>query len=328
MTDGKQARRRNHRRPDVLRARGNLYLVDLRRSVSAHAQHDVGGFGDTLNGQGGNDIIHAGAGNDIVAGGSGDDTIYGGAGNNIATYSGPSTTYAVALQAGASAAAVRDRSGADGTDTLVDVQQLQFTDRTVDISTAAKAATLSPSQFAGLIEIYIASFDRAPDALGLDFWGARLKDGMPLQDIAKSFFTQPEVATFYPAGQTTQAFVTAVYNNVLNRGPDAAGLAYWVGQLQSGQSSKDSFLLDVISGATAFAGSDDARTLANKLAVGGHFALTQGLSDVAWSKTVMAGVSAAASSVAIANQATDTFAAMAATGSTSELVVQIVGITA
>ena len=115
---------------------------------------------------------------------------------------------------------------------------------------------------------------------------------------------------------------------MLDRGPDDAGLAYWTNQLQSGRVSKDGFLLDLVSGAKAFAGSSDALTLANKQAVGGHFALTQGLSDVAWAKTVMAGVTSAASSVASANAATDGFAAMAASGSTSELVVQIVGIAA
>ncbi len=326
---------------------GNLYLVDfdgeLFRLVPSTNSADLG---DTIDGQGGNDAIHAGGGNDMVAGGSGDDALYGangndrltggpgadflvgGPGQNTAVYAGASTSYAVTLQAIASAFTVRDRSGADGTDTLAGIQQLEFTDRTVDISWAPKAAGLSAAQLGNLIEVYVASFDRAPDALGLQYWGARLADGMALKDIAKSFFVQPEAAAFYPPTQTTPAFVTTVYDNVLGRGPDDAGLAYWTAELQSGRVSKDGFLLDLISGAKAFAGSADALTLANKQAVGGHFALSQGLSDVEWSKTVMAGVSSAPSSVASANMATDNFAAMAASGSTSELVIQIVGIAA
>jgi hypothetical protein len=40
--------------------------------------------------------------------------------------------------------------------------------------------------------MYVAYFNRAPNAVGLDYWASRLTEGMTLQDIAKSFFAQPE----------------------------------------------------------------------------------------------------------------------------------------
>jgi hypothetical protein len=60
--------------------------------------------------------------------------------------------------------------------------------------------------------------------------------------------------------------------------------------------------------------------------VGAHFALTQGLNNAAWARTVEAGVNGTAASVTAANAQTDAFAAIAATPATSELVVQIVGL--
>ena len=136
---------------------------------------------------------------------------------------------------------------------------------------------------------------------------------------------QPEAAAAYPSSQSIDAFVTKVYNNVLNRGPDAGGLAYWSGELQSGHVSKDSFLLAILNGAKAAGGSGDAQILANKELVGAHFALTQGLSNLAWANLVMKNVDGTAASVTAANAQTDAFATTAAAG-TTEFVVQILGI--
>lgn len=250
----------------------------------------------------------------------------GGPGNGTSVYAGASSNYKVTLSAGSSVVTVQDKVGSGGTDTLTSIQKLQFSDQTTDLSWFIKSASLSAAQLGSLVEVYIASFNRAPDALGLAYWGSRLKDGMGLQDIAKSFFVQPEAAAFYPAGQSTQSFVSSVYDNVLDRGPDAAGLAYWADGLQSGGVSKDSFLLAIINGAKSFPGSIDVQTLANKAAVGAHFALTEGLSNLEWAKAVMAGVGGTANSAAAANSLTEGFAQTAESPGTSEFVVQIVGI--
>ena len=247
-------------------------------------------------------------------------------GSDTSVYSASSSHYQVVVTAGSPVITVHDKVGTGGTDTLTNVQRLAFSDQTTDLSWFTKSASLAPGQLAGLVEVYIASFNRAPDAGGLAYWGGQLKDGMNLQDIAKSFFVQPEAAAFYPAGQSTQAFVSSVYNNVLDRGPDAGGLAYWVEGLQSGGVSKDSFLLAIINGAKAFPGGIDIQTLANKEAVGAHFALTEGLNDVEWARAVMTGVDASATSATAAKSLTDGFATTAGSPLTSEFVVQIVGV--
>jgi hypothetical protein len=70
----------------------------------------------------------------------------------------------------------------------------------------------------------------------------------------------------------------------------------------------------------------DAQYIANKEAVGAHFALTQGLNNATWAETVESAVNGTAASVTAANGQTDGFAIVAATPATSELVVQITGI--
>ena len=304
------------------------YHLSAAGNAFAHTINDIIP-GDTIVGTANADIINALGGNDTITGGPGNDTITGGSGINTSVYTGAATNYTATVTAGAPAYTVQDRVGTDGTDTLTNIQNVQFTDQTLNTSWVTQAANLPTAQFAPLIELYIASFNRAPDAVGLDYWAAQFSGGMSLSQIAASFFVQPETVAAYPVGQSTQTFVNPVYQNVLGRQADTGGLNYWVGQLQSGAVAQNNFLLAIINGALApTGGSTDAQYLTNKELVGGHFALTQGLSDPAWAKTVMAGVNATAASVTTANQVADSFAATAATASSPELVVKILGIVA
>ena len=55
-----------------------------------------------------------------------------------------------------------------------------------------------------------------------------------LQKIAQSFINSAEFAAAYGSNLSNTAFINALYSNVLHRAPDAAGSAYWLGQLSSG----------------------------------------------------------------------------------------------
>lgn len=324
---------------------------------------------DTLNGGSGNDALVDGSGNDSVFGGVGDDLIFddasllkpggneiyqlselgelfrvfggndgsqgrggndyvdGGDGVDTALYAGPSSHYKLVV--GPSTVTIQDKVVADGLDTLVSIEHTHFMDRTLDTSWFTKAASVPASQFTDLTDMYIAYFDRAPDALGLFYWASRLSDGMTLQEIAKSFFVQPETVAAYPAGQTTEQFVTEVYDNVLGRNPDQPGLNYWVNSLQTGGVSKDEFMLAIIYGARAETGSAaDVQFLANRNLVGKDYAVTEGLSNVAWAKAAIADVDNSAASVQAAYQVIDGYAAIAASPTNPELVVQLVGVVA
>lgn len=279
---------------------------------------------ETLRAGSGNDTIVGNAFNNVIQGNAGNDTIDGAAGINTSVYTAPSKGYAITMTVGSESQSVRTKVGTDGTDTVMNIQKLQFTDQTLDATWITKTAALSAAQITNLTDLYVASFNRAPDALGFDYWGGQLKDGMSLASIAASFFVQAEAKAAYPDGQSAPVFVTEVYSNLLGRAPDPDGLTYWVGQLQSGRLDKGTFLLSTIGGVLGA----DATYVANKGAVGAHFALTQGLSNVAAAQTVMALVNGTASSVPAANAQTDSFAATAETTAGTELVVKILGIVA
>ena len=95
---------------------------------------------------------------------------------------------------------------------------------------------------AAVIRLYFAYFNRIPDKAGLDYWLAQLRAGVSRTAISQAFASSPEFQATYGALDNGQ-FVTLVYNNVLGRTPDAFGLAYWIGQLDSGAETRGEVML-------------------------------------------------------------------------------------
>ena len=142
-------------------------------------------------------------------------------------------------------------------------------------------------------KLYVATFNRAPDAAGINYWA---NSGMSIENIAQSFFDQPETQSLYPSSTANSSFVASVYANLFNRAPDTDGLNYWVQELDSGSVSKQNFILAVINGAQNTDISQDATILTNKQTVGLDF-VAKGLDDVTLARSVMANVDATQTSV-------------------------------
>jgi hypothetical protein len=83
--------------------------------------------------------------------------------------------------------------------------------------------------------LYMAAFHRVPDVGGLDNWVNYVRGGNSLQSAADAFVASPEFQLTYGSLNDTQ-YVTLLYENVLGREPDPAGLASWTGLLGSGTS--------------------------------------------------------------------------------------------
>jgi hypothetical protein len=90
---------------------------------------------------------------------------------------------------------------------------------------------------APLVRLYWAFFLRAPDKSGLDYWVGKLNAGKKLAAVASQFAQSSEFQTKYGSASNAK-FVTLVYENVLEREPDAAGLAYWVTRLDAGTKTR------------------------------------------------------------------------------------------
>lgn len=82
--------------------------------------------------------------------------------------------------------------------------------------------------------LYEAAFNRAPDLDGLGYWNKEFDQGASLESVSQRFITSPEFTGLYGPALSTDAFVTALYQNILDRAPEQSGLAFWVDQLQTG----------------------------------------------------------------------------------------------
>lgn len=132
--------------------------------------------------------------------------------------------------------------------------------------------SVTQSQAAAL---YAAVFNRAPDQAGLNYWVEQ--DSFIV--MAESFVAHPVFTDKY-GDLDDQAFVEAIYENVLLGQGDDEGVEFWVGALQGGL-SRGEFLASFIDAALAYDGDDaDALlrkdALVNKVTVGLYYADTLG----------------------------------------------------
>jgi len=81
--------------------------------------------------------------------------------------------------------------------------------------------------------LYRAAFLRNPDSAGLDFWVRKRWSGKSPVWIANFFTASSEFRGRY-GSLSNDEFVSRIYENVFERGPDPTGRAYWVAKLDKG----------------------------------------------------------------------------------------------
>ncbi|NNE95883.1 MAG: DUF4214 domain-containing protein [Acidimicrobiales bacterium] len=94
-----------------------------------------------------------------------------------------------------------------------------------------------------ILRLYNAFFNRVPDVVGAKYWIGVSKgevDGKTYKniEIARFFTTSSaEFGNFYENAPSDEAFLTRVYENVLGRGSDPSGYAYWLDILKGTNAS-------------------------------------------------------------------------------------------
>jgi len=179
---------------------------------------------DRIEGLGGNDRIEGRGGNDWLDGGDGIDQ---------ALYGGRSIDYEISeLSPGrwqvSDQRAFIQQVGADqgdGEDTLVNIERLVFSDVTIALDLDGVGGKA--------YRVYKAAFDREPDSGGLGYWIGQMDNGMGMVEVAARFIDSDEFRSLYGTNPTNGQFLTKVYNNVLDRDPDAGGYAWWIEQLEN-----------------------------------------------------------------------------------------------
>jgi Ca2+-binding RTX toxin-like protein len=213
--------------------RANYSTSPASVTVNLLASAAIDGWGGTdtlinvegVRGSAFNDLLTGDVQNNYLEGRSGNDIIDGGAGVDTAAYNGNRAYYVVTK----TTAGWTVTSSAEGADTLTNIERLKFADAAVafDISGTGGQA----------YRVYQAAFNRTPDAGGLGYWIKQMDDGTSLNSVAAGFIASAEFKSVYGANPTNAQIVAKLYDNVLHRPGETAGVNFWVGELNAGSRS-------------------------------------------------------------------------------------------
>ena len=123
-----------------------------------------------------------------------------------------------------------------------EVQKISYSDQDVLLTSVTPVVNVDIK----LAQIYLAAFRRAPETGGYNYW-VQQEASSGIEGIANTIFSIASVKQIYPDSMTQAEFVTAIYNNVFNRTPDAEGLNYWTGQLNN--KSRGALVVDMTNAA-------------------------------------------------------------------------------
>ena len=115
-------------------------------------------------------------------------------------------------------AVITDQFGNGGSDTLVGIERVHFTDKVL----AFDADGVAGKGY----RVYKAAFNREPDGGGLGYWIDQMDDGMDMVEVAARFIDSNEFRLMYGISPSDEDFLTKVYQNVLGRDPEPGDRGY------------------------------------------------------------------------------------------------------
>ena len=276
-------------------------------ATEALYKHFIDGLSEIIVGSSGNDNIWVYAGNHTVDGGLGVDIVDLSCAKLLDVKISKSTDSFTLNWSG-------------GVTSLKGVESIEFSDKTINLTVQAKAASAPQADVTRLVELYTAFFNRVPDADGMSFWIDEMKSGKTIIQVAESFYNAGvnySSLTGFTATMKNTDFINVIYKNVLGRkdGADAGGLSFWDGALTSGQASRGTLVTEILNSAHTFKGNATwgwvADLLDNKITVAKKFSIDMGLNYNTPEESITKGMT-----IASAITPTDTTAAVTLIGVT------------
>ncbi|MEM9148440.1 MAG: DUF4214 domain-containing protein [Pseudomonadota bacterium] len=241
--------------PQALRVIGN----DLANRISGTegAETLEGGAGaDRLEGRAGADEMLGGAGPDTLLGGAGDDWLEGNGGaDRLVGGAGFDTARVGGVYAPQAASFAPDGALLTRGDRLEGVERVHYDNGVLALDT--EGALLGE-----VVRLYRAAFGREGDA-GVLFWQDQRLAGSSALAVARAFTDSLEFQTRYGVDPEDEAYVEALYDNVLGRPGEAGGVDFWTAELGAGRSRAEVLL--------AFAEAPETVVIVDQLLAAGLF---------------------------------------------------------
>ena len=185
-------------------------------------------FADNLHGNDVNNVINGSAGNDQITGGGGNDNIDGGVGIDIAIFSRASKGYKISTEA--TSVLVTGDAITDGIDTLLNIERIRFSDKSIAIDLNGNAGISAKVIGAVLGKTQVQNSSYV--GLGLSY----LDKGMSYSDLSALALTA--------VGATTNdAVVSTLWKNVIGTDATAEIKAPYIKMLTDGMKVGDLVVL-------------------------------------------------------------------------------------
>jgi len=181
------------------------------------------------------DSLFGGAGNDTITGGMGSDTIDGGDGIDSAVFVGSRSNYT--LSKTGSTFTVREKTGADGIDTLTNIERLQFSDGKLAID-------LGVTQSAGEVVLLMGALLGKSSLTDKEMVGQLLRffdAGFSIHDAANVLVSRG-ILDGFAGGSNTNAYVNMIYKAVTGQVATLADTTELAALIDSGSYTKADFL--------------------------------------------------------------------------------------
>jgi hypothetical protein len=183
--------------------------------------HQIGAGGvDSLRGTAVTDRLDGLGGNDLLTGFGGNDQLNGGNGIDTAVFQRARSNYIVSP----SGTSINALAGDEGTDTLSQIERLQFSDQSLAFDIVGAAGTTA--RILGAVFGRAAVANKEYVGIGLSL----LDGGMDNNSLMQLALNARLGADFSAADE-----VSLLYQNLLGMPPPAAELEFWTSTLQSGQ---------------------------------------------------------------------------------------------
>ena len=185
------------------------------RTVTATSSTAGTSGADRLLGTSGIDILSGLAGNDWLTGGGGNDVLDGGSGIDRAAYSGASTEYAISRTS--SGLSVRDTLIRDGTDSLVSIERLEFSDIGTALDMGVSESGGKSALLMGAVLGSAALADKSLVGQVLTFF-----DEGRSMTTAADFLVSSGITASLAGGGDNLNFVRWLFHNVVGVFPDSS----------------------------------------------------------------------------------------------------------
>ena len=163
-----------------------------------------------------------------LVGGLGDDLLNGGAGMDTAVYAGAAENYGLSwsketgwqVTFDGPQIAIYPPPSSEGTDTLLNIERIEFTDRTVSIESK------SPGNYSdlpdSLYHFFVVAFGAPPGVTYMDQLAEAYRYGYSVKQIVDVFITKPQFTDTYPLALSDRELAQLLVTNVIQDSASAA----------------------------------------------------------------------------------------------------------